>query len=106
EQGISSAAYQRNEPQFKSLRKGGGLASWRAAARRGGPARETSMNLTGMLESTARKYPSKEALVYGEQRFTYTEVLAASRRAANVLRDAGVGPGDRVAVMTYNTPGF
>jgi len=64
------------------------------------------MNLTGMLESTARKYPSKEALVYGEQRFTYTEVLAASRRAANVLRDAGVGPGDRVAVMTYNTPGF
>ncbi|MGW0044759.1 class I adenylate-forming enzyme family protein [Rhodococcus sp. NPDC003348] len=64
------------------------------------------MNLTTMLESTARKYPDKEALVYGDRRITYAELLAASKRAATVLRDRGVRRGDRVAVMTYNSPGF
>ncbi|MFD4180744.1 class I adenylate-forming enzyme family protein [Rhodococcus sp. NPDC058514] len=64
------------------------------------------MNLTTMLESTARKFPDKDALVYGDQRITYAELLAASKRAAEVLRSRGVGRGDRVAVMTYNSPGF
>lgn len=64
------------------------------------------MNLTTMLESTARKYPDKDALVHGDDRITYTELLAASKRAAEVLRARGVRRGDRVAVMTYNTPGF
>ncbi|GAA4480997.1 AMP-binding protein [Rhodococcus olei] len=64
------------------------------------------MNLTTMLESTARKNPDKDALVHGDDRITYTELLAASKRAAEVLRARGVRRGDRVAVMTYNTPGF
>ncbi|MFD4293852.1 class I adenylate-forming enzyme family protein [Rhodococcus sp. NPDC058532] len=64
------------------------------------------MNLTAMLESAARKNPDKDALVYGDERLTYAELLAASRRAAEVLRARGVGRGDRVAVMTYNSPGF
>lgn len=64
------------------------------------------MNLTTMLESTARKYPDKDAIVYGDERITYAELLAASKRAAEVFRARGVGRGDRVAVMTYNSPGF
>lgn len=64
------------------------------------------MNLTTMLESTCRKFPDKEAVVYGAERITYRELLAASRRAAEVFRARGVGRGDRVAVMTFNTPGF
>ncbi|MFE3292007.1 class I adenylate-forming enzyme family protein [Rhodococcus sp. NPDC059234] len=64
------------------------------------------MNLTTMLESTARKFPDKDALVYGDRRITYAELLAASKRAAEVLRGRGVARGDRVAVMTYNSPGF
>ncbi|MFF0817606.1 class I adenylate-forming enzyme family protein [Rhodococcus sp. NPDC003318] len=64
------------------------------------------MNLTAMLESTARKYPNKDAIVYGDERITYAELLAASERAAAVLRSRGVGRGDRVAVMTYNSPAF
>ena len=62
------------------------------------------MHLGSMLESTARKVPTKEALVLGERRLTYAELDAAARRAAAVFRDAGVRPGDRVTVMTYNTP--
>ncbi|MGW1738136.1 class I adenylate-forming enzyme family protein [Nocardia sp. NPDC001965] len=64
------------------------------------------MNLTTMLESSARRYPGKDAIVYGDERITYAELLAASKRAARVLRERGVRPGDRVAVMTYNSPGF
>lgn len=64
------------------------------------------MNLTTMLESAARKFPDKDAIVYGDERITYAELLAASRRAAAVLRSRGVGRGDRVAVMAYNSPGF
>lgn len=48
----------------------------------------------------------KEAVVYRDQRLTYRELAAAVRRAARVLRDAGLRPGDRLAVMTYNTPAF
>ena len=64
------------------------------------------MNLTTMLESTCRKFPDKEAVVYGAERITYRELLAASRRAAEVFRARDVASGDRVAVMTFNTPGF
>lgn len=64
------------------------------------------MDLTSMLDSTARKFPAKEALVSADGRWTYAELLTASRRAAAVFRDAGVKPGDCIAVMTYNTPGF
>ncbi|SEL90680.1 class I adenylate-forming enzyme family protein [Rhodococcus maanshanensis] len=64
------------------------------------------MDLTTMLESTCRKFPDKEAVVYGAERLSYRELVAASKRAAEVLRGRGVRRGDRVAVMTYNTPGF
>jgi feruloyl-CoA synthase len=64
------------------------------------------MDLTTMLESTAHKFPHKQAVVAGETALTYDELLAASRRAAAVLRDAGVTRGDHVGVMTYNTPAF
>lgn len=64
------------------------------------------MDLVSMLESTVRKFPAKEAVVFGDERWAYSDLLTASMQAAAVLRDAGVRPGDRVAVMTYNTPGF
>ncbi|MFE0646999.1 class I adenylate-forming enzyme family protein [Streptomyces sp. NPDC059534] len=64
------------------------------------------MHLSAMLDSAVRKSGRKEALVYGEQRWTYAELAADVRRAAAVLRDAGLRPGDRLAVMTYNTPAF
>jgi acyl-CoA synthetase (AMP-forming)/AMP-acid ligase II len=58
------------------------------------------MDLTTMLESSARRYPGKVAIVYGAQEITYAELLSASKRAANILRARGAEPGDRVAVMT------
>ncbi|WP_256102729.1 AMP-binding protein [Streptomyces sp. Ncost-T10-10d] len=57
-----------------------------------------------MLDSAVRKAGDKEAVVYRDRRLTYRELAAAVRRTARVLRDAGLQPGDRLAVMTYNTP--
>lgn len=64
------------------------------------------MNLTWMLERSARTFGDKHAIVSAAGALTYDELLAASRRAAAALRGAGVRPGDRVGVMTYNTPAF
>ena len=64
------------------------------------------MDLSSMLESTARKFPHKEALVAGDRRYTYTDLVEQSRRAAAVFRDAGLDRGAYVPVITLNTPGF
>lgn len=64
------------------------------------------MDLTSMLDSTAHKFPYREALVAGAQRFTYSELIDRTRRAARVFHDAGLERGARVPVMTFNTAGF
>nr|WP_240943186.1 AMP-binding protein [Planosporangium thailandense] len=62
--------------------------------------------MTAVLERAARLAPGKDALVTDDERITYADLLDRARRAAQVLLDAGLRPGDRVAVMTFNTPGF
>lgn len=64
------------------------------------------MDLSSMLDSTARKFPKKEAIVAGERRYTYTDLVEQSRRAARVFADAGLERGAYVPVVTFNTPGF
>lgn len=64
------------------------------------------MHLSAMLDSVVRSAGRKEALVHRGRRWSYDEFGAAVRRTATVLRAAGLGPGDRLAVMTYNTPAF
>lgn len=64
------------------------------------------MDLSSMLESTARKFPRKEALVAGDRRYTYTDLVDKSRRAARVFQEAGLERGAFVPVVTFNTPGF
>ncbi|MFI6940352.1 class I adenylate-forming enzyme family protein [Streptomyces sp. NPDC050418] len=64
------------------------------------------MHLSALLDSAVRSAGDKDAVVYGAQRWTYREFAAAARRAATVLTEAGLRPGDRLAVMTYNTPAF
>ncbi|MGB3303489.1 class I adenylate-forming enzyme family protein [Gordonia sp. (in: high G+C Gram-positive bacteria)] len=64
------------------------------------------MHLTATLERSARQFPTKPALEFGAETITYYDLLDKCRRAGSVFVEAGVKPGDRVAVMTYNTPGF
>ncbi|GAA4282906.1 AMP-binding protein [Brevibacterium daeguense] len=64
------------------------------------------MKLTTMLDSTVRRDPSKEALVYGDERISYGQLRETSLRAATVLADNGVRAGDVIGIMTFNVPGF
>lgn len=46
----------------------------------------------------------RTAFVYGTRTDTYADVELRTRRLANALRAAGVGPGDRVAYVGFNHP--
>ncbi|MEU1472517.1 AMP-binding protein [Streptomyces sp. NPDC005761] len=45
-------------------------------------------------------------MVRRDRRRSYGEFGAVVRRAATVPREAGPGPGDRMAVMTYHSPAY
>jgi fatty-acyl-CoA synthase len=56
------------------------------------------------LERTATVYPEKEAVVYGDKRYSYAELQNRVFRLANGLRGIGIGEGDKVAFICPNTP--
>jgi long-chain acyl-CoA synthetase len=64
------------------------------------------LNLSTLLEDSARKYPDRDALVLGETRLTYAQVNAAANQVANLLVQRGIEPGDKVALMCPNLPHF
>jgi acyl-CoA synthetase (AMP-forming)/AMP-acid ligase II len=52
----------------------------------------------------AARAPDREALAFGDRRWTWAQVDDRVRRAAGALRAAGVGPGHRFAVLDKNHP--
>jgi fatty-acyl-CoA synthase len=55
------------------------------------------------LARSVMAYPDRIAVVDGERRFTYLEFNERIHRLGAALRRAGIGPGDRVAVLAHNT---
>ncbi len=53
--------------------------------------------------TVAELRPDRIAVVCGDRRSTFGELDAQANRLARVLRDAGVGPGDKVAIMVVNS---
>jgi long-chain acyl-CoA synthetase len=64
------------------------------------------LNLSIVLEDSARRHPDRPALVLGERALTYADVDATANRVANLLRSRGIGRGDRVLVLCPNIPDF
>jgi long-chain acyl-CoA synthetase len=64
------------------------------------------LNLSMVLEDSARKYPSRDALVLGDTRLTYAQVNGAANQVANLLVERGIRPGDKVALSCPNLPYF
>lgn len=64
------------------------------------------MNIVRVFDSNVTKTPDKPFLIFDGHDHTYSQVQDGSRRAAGYLQSLGVQPGDRVALMCYNTPGF
>lgn len=64
------------------------------------------MNVVEMVDRNARKFAGKDALRYLGRGLTFAELGESARRAAAVLQSWDVPQGDRVAIMSYNTPSF
>jgi long-chain acyl-CoA synthetase len=64
------------------------------------------LNLSVLLEDSARRYPSREAVILGDTRLTYAQVNGAANQVANLLVERGIKPGDKVALSCPNLPYF
>ncbi|GGS31727.1 long-chain fatty acid--CoA ligase [Streptomyces griseoviridis] len=65
-----------------------------------------TLSVAAILAENARRRPHKEALVEGDLRLTFAQVWQRALARAGALRDLGVRPGDRVALMAPNTAEF
>ncbi|MGW2516837.1 acyl-CoA synthetase [Streptomyces sp. NPDC001617] len=60
----------------------------------------------GVLRRSARRTPARVAVEYGDRRWTYEELDEAVSRAASVLLDQGLAPGDRVGAYGHNSDAY
>ena len=60
----------------------------------------------GVLRRSARRTPARVAVDYGERSWTYGELDDAVSRAATVLLDQGLTPGDRVGSYGHNSDAY
>lgn len=58
--------------------------------------------LGSTLIQNARRVPDREALVYDGRRWSWYELAEAARRTAGALEALGLGPGERLAVLSGN----
>ena len=59
-----------------------------------------------LLLSGPRYNPDQEIVYSNHSKYTYTDLVERIHRLANALTDAGVKPGDTVAVMDWDTPRY
>jgi fatty-acyl-CoA synthase len=55
-----------------------------------------------LIARNSRKFPNKEAIIFGETRLTWKEFNARINRLAHALMDMGIGKGDKVALFMFN----
>ena len=64
------------------------------------------LNLSVVLEDSARKHPTRDAVVIGETRLSFAQLDAAANQVAHLLSSRGIGHGDKVALSCPNLPFF
>jgi len=64
------------------------------------------LTVAEMIERTARRQPGKTAVIHGETRMTYEELVQSAKRLASGLSRAGLQSHDRVVVQLPNCPEF
>jgi long-chain acyl-CoA synthetase len=64
------------------------------------------LNLSALLEDSARKHPDRDAVVLGDLRMTYAQIDGLANQVANLLVARGLQPGDKVALSCPNLPYF
>ena len=68
------------------------------------PANYAPLSPVSFLLRAARVYGPRVAVIHGERRYNYAQVLERARRLAAALARAGVGKGDTVSIMAPNIP--
>jgi long-chain acyl-CoA synthetase len=58
------------------------------------------------LEESARRWPAQVGVVFSEVRLTYPQLNGAANQVAQGLQQAGIQPGDKVALTCPNLPYF
>jgi acyl-CoA synthetase (AMP-forming)/AMP-acid ligase II len=64
------------------------------------------MRIPFILEKALSLYADKEAVVFGEKRFTYRQFADRIYRLANYLKKIGISQGDCVAILHHNSNEF
>ena len=64
------------------------------------------MNICECLTTTAKLFPDRIAVVFGDRQWTFRELEQKSQAAAAVFQQHNIKPGDRVALMLPNAPSF
>ena len=55
-----------------------------------------------IVASNARRFPDREAVIYGDTRLTFREFNARINRLAHALMDIGIKKGEKVAILLFN----
>src|SRR5690606_36180260 len=76
---------------------------WRKAHRGG---KGVMLNLSVVLEDSARNTPENTAIVFGDMRLPYSMIDTVANQVANLLVSRGIGRGDKVAIACPNLPYF
>jgi long-chain acyl-CoA synthetase len=61
------------------------------------------MQLASLVERTARYQPNKMATVFGARKQTWAQLVERSSRFASAIRNLGLAPGDRLAILALNS---
>ncbi len=65
-----------------------------------------SLTIATILAESAVRHADRDAVVLGDLRLTYAQLWGHAKQYAAVLRENGIGPGDKVALLIPNTPHF
>ena len=64
------------------------------------------LNLSVLLENSAKQYPKKEAYIFGDTVLNFAQTNGAANQVANGLKAIGIQKGDKVALSCFNLPYF
>ncbi|MEM8901440.1 MAG: long-chain fatty acid--CoA ligase [Bacteroidota bacterium] len=64
------------------------------------------LNLSAILEDSARRVPANPAFTFMDTTLNYAQVNGAANQVANGLVAKGIKPGDKVAISCFNLPYF
>ncbi len=64
------------------------------------------MNVGTLFTKSARTFPERLAIAYGDYELTYGEAEARINRLANALKKLGIQKGSHVAIVLHNCPEF